>query len=140
MAVVPLLLLAAPTSVSLSLHPPRMSLLDTTLITGASSGIGEASARALASAGCKSMVLAARRLDRLEALRDNLLADHEGLSIHAVQLDVTDLDAVLRLPEELPKDFSEVSVLLNNAGLAAGFGGVVGHRGLGHLLKQQRPP
>jgi 3-hydroxy acid dehydrogenase/malonic semialdehyde reductase len=124
LAVVPLLLLAAPTSVSLSLHPPRMSLLDTTLITGASSGIGEASARALASAGCKSMVLAARRLDRLEALRDNLLADHEGLSIHAVQLDVTDLDAVLRLPEELPKDFSEVSVLLNNAGLAAGFGGV----------------
>ena len=102
----------------------RMSLSGTTLITGASSGIGRASALSLATAGSKSMVLAARRVDRLEELSNELRERHSDLQIHTVKLDVTDLDAVMRLPDELPEPFQAVSLLLNNAGLASGFGGV----------------
>lgn len=96
----------------------------TALITGASSGIGLASAKALARAGCKSMVLTARRADRLEALSNELRSSHPGIEIHAAVLDVTDLKAVIRFPDELPGPFRRISLLLNNAGLAAGFGPV----------------
>lgn len=78
----------------------------TAVVTGASSGIGAASARALAGEGFR-VVCAARRLDRLE----ELVAEIGGV---AVQCDVTDAASVARLAEVAPV----VDVLVNNAGVA----------------------
>ena len=78
------------------------------VVTGASSGIGAATARALADAGFE-VVAAARRLERCE----ELAAEIGG---RAQRLDVTDPDSVAELPGALP----EVSVLVNNAGGALG--------------------
>jgi len=80
----------------------------TALITGASSGIGAATARALAAAGLQ-VVLAARRLDRLEALAGEIGG-------RAVELDVTDPESVGRLVDEVP----EASVIVHSAGGALG--------------------
>ncbi|MES9992071.1 MAG: SDR family oxidoreductase [Candidatus Thiodiazotropha sp.] len=88
----------------------------TVLITGASSGFGEACARRFAAQGC-DLVLCARRLQRLEALASSLPASSR---LHLQQLDVTDREAVVSFVERLPKGFREIDVLLNNAGLALG--------------------
>jgi NADP-dependent 3-hydroxy acid dehydrogenase YdfG len=85
-------------------------------ITGASSGMGAAAARRLARAGA-SVVLAARRGNRLEALAREL-----GPTAHPVELDVRDRAAVSRAVESLPAKFSAISLLVNNAGLALGLG------------------
>jgi NADP-dependent 3-hydroxy acid dehydrogenase YdfG len=78
------------------------------VVTGASSGIGEATVRSLAGAGF-AVVAAARRIERCEAVA----AEVGG---RAVRLDVTDPDSVAELAENLP----EVSVVVNNAGGALG--------------------
>ena len=88
------------------------------LVTGASSGIGLATAERLAELGCR-LVVAARRSDRLEDLAAKLRADF-GAAVHCVTLDVTDVDAVAALPAALPADFADVSILINNAGGALG--------------------
>ncbi|MBB2933623.1 NADP-dependent 3-hydroxy acid dehydrogenase YdfG [Amycolatopsis bartoniae] len=85
----------------------------TAVVTGASAGIGEATARALAEAGF-SVVLGARRLDRLE----KVAADVSGT---AHQLDVTDPASVAAFVEAVP----ECHVLVNNAGGARGLERVV---------------
>jgi 3-hydroxy acid dehydrogenase / malonic semialdehyde reductase len=90
----------------------------TVLITGASSGIGEAAARAFAAAGAR-LVLAARRADRIEALAAELAEAH-GTTSHAIQLDVRDAGVVTRMLEDLPPDWSGIDVLVNNAGLSRG--------------------
>ncbi|KAL4859277.1 NADP-dependent 3-hydroxy acid dehydrogenase [Chlorella vulgaris] len=90
----------------------------TVLITGASAGIGEACAWRFAAEGCK-LVLIARRQERLEALAAGL-RQHYNVAVHTVAMDVQDLDAIARLPEELPEEFQEVSILVPNAGLALG--------------------
>lgn len=82
------------------------------VITGASSGLGEATARHLAGQGAK-LVLGARRLDRLQALADEL---HLG-SHAAVQTDVTDCEQVKALVDGAVAAHGRVDVLLNNAGL-----------------------
>ncbi len=86
----------------------------TVLITGASSGIGEACARAFAERGAR-LVLAARRRDRLEALQAALAADSVVLP-----LDVRDRAAVEEALAGLTPPFDDLDVLVNNAGLAAG--------------------
>jgi len=86
----------------------------TALITGASAGFGKAIAQRLYKDGYKT-ILAGRRADKLAALARDL-----GERAYALTLDVTDKEAVARLPESLPKDFSEIEVLINNAGLALG--------------------
>ncbi|MES9969348.1 MAG: SDR family oxidoreductase [Candidatus Thiodiazotropha sp.] len=86
------------------------------LITGASSGFGEACAQRFAAAG-DDLVLCARRLQRLEALAASLPAD---CRVHVQQLDVTDRAGVERFVEQLPEGFRDVDVLVNNAGLALG--------------------
>lgn len=91
----------------------------TVLITGASSGIGQACARAFAAAGSR-LVLAARRRDRLDALASEL--DTEVLPL---ALDVRDRAAVEAAMEGLPEEWAAIDVLVNNAGLAAGWGPVV---------------
>ncbi|MEW8505932.1 MAG: SDR family oxidoreductase [Candidatus Thiodiazotropha sp.] len=88
----------------------------TVLITGASSGFGEACARRFAAEGW-NLVLCARRLQRLEALASRLPA---SCRLHLQPLDVTDRDAVVAFVEQLPEGFREIDVLLNNAGLALG--------------------
>ncbi|GAA0342363.1 SDR family oxidoreductase [Streptomyces olivoreticuli] len=86
----------------------------TAVITGASSGIGAATARQLAAAGHR-VVLTARRKDRIEALAAELTAaGHEAV---AHELDVTDRAAVLAFADQLD---GSVDVLVNNAGGALG--------------------
>ncbi|KAB2699504.1 SDR family oxidoreductase [Ochrobactrum sp. Kaboul] len=82
------------------------------VITGASSGLGEASARRLAEGGAK-LVLGARRLDRLQALANELKLG-EGAVLHT---DVTDRIQVQRLVDQAVKLHGRVDVLINNAGL-----------------------
>ncbi len=86
------------------------------LITGASSGIGEACARSFASAG-NSLILAARRQPRLQQIAAELSAQ---VPVHILPLDVADRDAVARSIEDLPESFRDVDTLINNAGLALG--------------------
>jgi NADP-dependent 3-hydroxy acid dehydrogenase YdfG len=86
------------------------------LITGASSGFGEACARRFAADGC-DLVLCARRRERLEALADTLAGSS---NVHIQQLDVTDREAVERFVDQLPEEFRDIDVLVNNAGLALG--------------------
>jgi 3-hydroxy acid dehydrogenase/malonic semialdehyde reductase len=90
----------------------------TVLITGASAGIGEACARAFAAAGAR-LVLAARRAERLEALAAELAREH-GARVHRLALDVRDREAVLGALGALPEPWSEVDVLVNNAGMGRG--------------------
>lgn len=80
------------------------------LITGASSGIGEAIARALASYGCR-LVLTARRADRLAAVAEAI-----GPGALAWPMDMRDDAAVDALPDCLPVKFRQIDVLVNNAG------------------------
>jgi NADP-dependent 3-hydroxy acid dehydrogenase YdfG len=90
------------------------------LVTGASSGIGEATAAAFAAAGAR-VVAAARRRERLEALRARLTEAHGPAACTPLPLDVRDRAAVrsaMRALEE--KGLAEIDILLNNAGLAAG--------------------
>eukprot|EP00182_Erythrolobus_australicus_P002352 CAMPEP_0185830198 /NCGR_PEP_ID=MMETSP1353-20130828/681_1 /TAXON_ID=1077150 /ORGANISM="Erythrolobus australicus, Strain CCMP3124" /LENGTH=289 /DNA_ID=CAMNT_0028528063 /DNA_START=210 /DNA_END=1079 /DNA_ORIENTATION=- len=89
------------------------------LITGASSGIGEATAWRLADLGCR-LVLCARRRDRLEQLRSAILAELPEAQMHLETLDVCDLRAVAALATSLPKEFADVDILVANAGLALG--------------------
>jgi NADP-dependent 3-hydroxy acid dehydrogenase YdfG len=84
------------------------------LITGASSGIGEATARHLATKGHK-LVLGARRTDRISALAQEIKeAGHQGLH-H--QLDVTDFDNVKAFVAFAHARYGRIDVLLNNAGV-----------------------
>ena len=84
----------------------------TAIITGASSGIGEATARLLAKRGC-NVVLAARREDRLESLVSEL-GDKQTL---ATPTDVTDPSACTALVDRTLDHFGSLDVLVNNAGL-----------------------
>ncbi len=86
----------------------------TAIITGASSGIGEAAARRLAEEGA-AVVLAARRRERLEALREEI--ENAGGRALAVTADVTDRTAVGRMVEQARERFGTVDLLINNAGL-----------------------
>ena len=87
----------------------------TVLVTGASSGFGEAIAKRMAGHGHK-VILAARRLDRLSKLAKNLGEDRA----HALRMDVTDRCQVVDAINELPSQFSSIDILVNNAGLALG--------------------
>lgn len=83
------------------------------LVTGASSGIGEAFAEALAARGC-NLVLVARRLDRLDALADRLEADY-GISCTRIAFDLSVEQPGSQLRELVEGD---IDLLVNNAGFA----------------------
>jgi NADP-dependent 3-hydroxy acid dehydrogenase YdfG len=86
------------------------------LITGATSGFGEACARRFAKEGWR-FILAARREDRLKVLQEEL----GGIaSVHIITLDVRNEEAVTSALTSLPENFSKIDVLVNNAGLALG--------------------
>lgn len=84
------------------------------VITGASSGLGEATARHLSGEGAV-VVLGARRLDRLTALAQALGAE-DGRAI-AVQTDVTQSEQVRALVDAAVQRFGRIDVMINNAGL-----------------------
>ncbi len=84
------------------------------IITGASSGLGEAAARHLSSLGA-TVVLGARRVDRIEALAKEL-TDHGGRAL-AMATDVTRYLEVQRLADIAIQNYGRIDVLINNAGL-----------------------
>jgi NADP-dependent 3-hydroxy acid dehydrogenase YdfG len=84
------------------------------IITGASSGIGEATAIRLSKEG-HSLVLAARREDKLLTLKDNLISNNENIMIH--KTDVTKRNDVINLVKSSIDKFGRIDVLINNAGI-----------------------
>src|SRR5215467_14983549 len=84
------------------------------LVTGASSGLGVQFARALADNGA-TVALAARRTDRLEALKDEI--ERKGGKALAIAADVTDRAAMARAFDAAEKAFGTVTILINNAGI-----------------------
>lgn len=86
------------------------------LVTGATSGIGRATARILAQNNYK-VILCGRREDRLIALEKEL---KEHTEIHTLCFDVRDKKAVFENINSLPTEFSEIDILVNNAGNAHG--------------------
>ena len=89
------------------------------LITGASSGIGRATAKAFAAQGA-SLLLCARRMDRLTQLSQELTALQPDLQVFPFSLDVRDSNAVHETLADLPDQWKEIDVLVNNAGLSRG--------------------
>jgi NADP-dependent 3-hydroxy acid dehydrogenase YdfG len=90
----------------------------TALVTGASSGIGAACARAL-SAHKVRLVLLARRRERLTELTREL-ASLGAPAVHTLALDVRDRDATHAALSTLPAEFAQIDILINNAGLGRG--------------------
>ncbi len=87
------------------------------LVTGASAGIGDAFARALAARGM-DLVLVARRLDRLEALAEELSKAHKIKAV-AIEHDLSRPDVHVTLPEAVRARNTPVGLLVNNAGFGA---------------------
>ena len=93
--------------------------MPTTLITGASSGLGAEMARQFADRGW-DLALAARRTERLEGLRDEILAAHPGRRVELRALDVTDDDQVFEVFRAFRDDFGTIDRVIVNAGLGKG--------------------
>ncbi len=89
--------------------------MKTVLITGASSGFGRAMAYKFA-ANHWRLILVARRADRLAAIKEEL----SDTAIHTAVLDITDQKGIEAFVNALPKDFADIDLLINNAGLALG--------------------
>lgn len=90
---------------------------ETALITGATSGIGRATALRLAKAGYR-VIITARRTDLLQQVADDLR--HKGAEVYTLTFDVRSLDSCRRALDSLPEEWKEIDVLVNNAGLALG--------------------
>ena len=90
----------------------------TVLVTGATAGFGEATARRFLAQGHKVIALG-RRTERLEALKASLPADQQK-KLLTLAVDVCDSAKIDHLAAALPAEFAKVSVLVNNAGLALG--------------------
>ena len=86
------------------------------LITGASAGIGREFARQLAGRA-RSMILVARRDEKLIELADQLQREHPKVIVHVRKADLADFGEVRRFLESLDRDNLEVDLLINNAGL-----------------------
>ena len=110
----PIRLLIGATSLGISERRLRRAVAGKiVLITGASSGVGEATARRLAAAGA-TVLLVARSLDRLERLRTEI--ESRGGTAHVYQTDLTDLPSVEDLARRVLGDHGCVDVFVNNAG------------------------
>lgn len=90
----------------------------TALITGASSGIGAATARAFAASRI-NLIICGRRAERLEELRKEL---EPQVKVHVLTFDVADFEHVKNAIASLPEEFSRIDILVNNAGNAHGLG------------------
>ena len=87
-------------------------------VTGASTGIGAATALEFAKLGAK-VLLCARRLEKLKAMEPELI-QAGAAAVFSVELDVRDRDGVARTLTSLPDGWGEIEVLVNNAGLSRG--------------------
>src|SRR5664279_5062926 len=97
----------------------QMSLKDKiVLITGASSGIGAATALAFAAEGAR-LLLAARRTDKLAAVAAQA-TEKGAAAVHTFALDVRNRAAVAAAIAALPAEWAAVDILVNNAGLSRG--------------------
>ncbi|MBL4649728.1 MAG: SDR family NAD(P)-dependent oxidoreductase [Aureispira sp.] len=93
------------------------------MVTGASSGIGQAIAGQFIMAGYK-VIITGRRQERLTEFKE-LMENHlEETHIHSLNFDVCDLDAVKNALNSLPEEWANIDVLINNAGLAKGLASV----------------
>lgn len=113
--------LPASATVSFLLHPclnPMPLSQQTVLVTGASSGIGQACAEAFAAAGAH-LLICARRVERVETLAQQL-QDKFGVEVHAFGLDVRDRAATAMAFESLPAVWQPIDIIVNNAGLSRG--------------------
>ena len=90
----------------------------TVLVTGATAGFGEATARRFLAHGHK-VIAVGRRAERLEVLKSSL-PEAQQKKLLTLAIDVCDSAKVDALADNLPADFSKVTVLVNNAGLALG--------------------
>lgn len=107
-----------PTNATKNLHGK------TIIITGASSGIGRSCALEFARLSPQnlSLILTARRVDKLHSLAGQITKEvGQGVKIHAVKFDVSKPEQVSKLWSELPAEFSNVDVLVNNAGFMSGY-------------------
>jgi NAD(P)-dependent dehydrogenase (short-subunit alcohol dehydrogenase family) len=96
----------------------------TALITGASRGIGRATAEALAAEGC-NVVLSSRKQDALEEVAKAIRAAHPGVGVLPKAAHVGDEDAARACVEAAVAEFGSVDVLVNNAGTSPYFGPMV---------------
>lgn len=85
------------------------------IVTGASSGIGEATAREFAKVGAK-VVLAARRVNKLQALAEEITAMDTGAEALVVQADLSKLEDIQSMIEQTLEKYGRIDVLVNNAG------------------------
>jgi short-subunit dehydrogenase len=96
-------------------HPVRQGIL----ITGASSGLGEGMARRFAALG-RDLALAARRTDRLDALKQELLAVVPGIRVETAALDIDDAASVAAVVPELADRLGGFDRVIANAGIGKG--------------------
>lgn len=89
------------------------------LVTGASSGIGAATAIEFAREG-SHLIICARRVEKLNDLVQKIQNECPNVRVHSVQLDVTIRQNVSDVIKSLPEDFKDIDVLVNNAGLSVG--------------------
>lgn len=87
------------------------------LLTGASSGIGEAMAKLLAAEGVKSLVLVARREERLEALKRELLQAYPQVAVYIYPCDLAERTAIDHLLHYITREVGAIDILINNAGM-----------------------
>lgn len=87
-------------------------------ITGATSGIGKATASIFAANGC-NLIITGRRKDRLKLLAKELENKHK-VSVKPLAFDVRNNEEVVAAVSNLPEDWKKIDILINNAGLAAG--------------------
>lgn len=95
-----------------------MSTTKTILITGASSGIGEACAHVFAKNNCR-VILTARREDKLNAVKQTLETEYKAEVLNLV-FDVRNRTEVEKVLNTLPEEWKNIDVLVNNAGLSLG--------------------
>jgi NADP-dependent 3-hydroxy acid dehydrogenase YdfG len=94
--------------------------MKTAIVTGATSGIGRATAKRLASIGY-NVIITGRRKERLEQLEKEI-KDAYGVDVLALDFDVRKYPEVEKYLGNLPEGWQNIDVLVNNAGLAVGFG------------------
>lgn len=96
----------------------NLKMNEYTLITGATSGIGEACAEILAQ-NKKNLIITGRRVERLNDLEEKLKKEY-GVKVHSLNFDIRNNDEVVQAINSLSDEKRNIEALINNAGLAAG--------------------
>lgn len=95
----------------------------TVLITGASSGIGKSCALLLAKEGYR-ILMCARRIQRLESLAQDIKSINPDAEVYSFELDVRQAEEVQQKLNDLPENWKNIDILINNAGLSQGLDGI----------------